>query len=205
MTARLLLDGFDTVYLLALTAWMGSVLFLSFGVAPIVFKVLDAEHGARFVRGLFPRYYAWGATCGAIALAASVLGPLSVPELRGPRVAVQAAMILAGTLIMLYCGNSLTPAINAAQDAGPAGQERFQRLHQLSVRLNSIVLILGVVLVAAFATRPAPTTSGIIELSPIERFQIEQEKAQKAREEAQKGSQAPSAPPEARVASPPPP
>ena len=34
----------------ALTAWVGSVLFLSFGVAPIIFKVLGAESGARFVR-----------------------------------------------------------------------------------------------------------------------------------------------------------
>ena len=56
----------------------------------------------------------------------------------GPAVGVQAMLILAGILIFLYCGNSLTPAINAARDEGPAGAERFDRLHKRSVRLNAV-------------------------------------------------------------------
>ncbi len=56
MSARLLLAVFDSVYLVALTAWVGSILFFSFGVAPIVFPVLGAESGGKFVRALFPRY-----------------------------------------------------------------------------------------------------------------------------------------------------
>ena len=120
VTARSLLAFFDAAYLLALTAWVGSILFFSFGVAPIIFRVLGAESGARFVRALFPRYYAWGATSGAIALPAFLGVPLSFPEYRGPMIAVQALLILAGILIMLYAGNTLTPAINAARDAGPA-------------------------------------------------------------------------------------
>ena len=62
---------------------------------------------------------------------------------------------------MLYAGNSLTPAINAARDAGPAEHPRFDRLHRRSVRLNGLVLVLGMGLLVAFATRPAPRTSGI--------------------------------------------
>lgn len=95
-------------------------------------------------------------------------------------------MILAGILCVLYCGNSLTPAINAARDAGPSGQERFRRLHRLSVRLNSVVLILGVALLVAFATRPAPQTPGIIEPSPAERARLAEEQARKARAEYEK-------------------
>jgi hypothetical protein len=163
----------DTVYLLSLTAWVGSILFFSFVIAPIVFKVLGAEAGGRFVRALFPRYYAWGATAGALALPAAVGVPLSFPELRGPLVMVQAAVILAATLIMLYAGNSLTPAINAARDAGPAGNERFERLHRRSVRLNALVLVMGVGLLVGFAVRPAPRTPGIIEPSPVERARRE--------------------------------
>jgi hypothetical protein len=169
VTARFLLALFDTVYLLALTSWVGSILFFSFGVAPIVFKVLGAEAGGRFVRALFPRYYAWGATSGAIALPAAMGVPLSFPELRHPRVLIQAGVILAATLIMLYAGNSLTPAINAARDAGPPGDARFQRLHRLSVRLNALVLLMGVGLLIAFANRPVPATAGIIEPTPVER------------------------------------
>ena len=156
VTARSLLGFFDAAYLLALSAWVGSILFFSFGVAPIIFRVLGAESGARFVRALFPRYYAWGATSGAIALPAFLGVPLSYPEFRGPMVAVQALLILAGILIMLYAGNSLTPAINSARDAGPAEHGRFERLHRRSVGLNGLVLMIGLVLVIAQAARPSP-------------------------------------------------
>ncbi len=166
MTTRALLGLFDSAYVLALTAWIGSILFFSFGVAPIIFKVLDAPSAAKFVRALFPRYYAWGATAGAIALPAFVAGPLCFPEFRNPLVGVQALLILSCILIMLYAGNSLTPAINAARDAGPAESSRFERLHQRSVWLNAVVLAIGCILLIRFAMRPAPRTSGIIERTP---------------------------------------
>jgi uncharacterized membrane protein len=184
VTARSLLALFDSAYVLALASWVGSILFVSFALAPIVFQVLGAEAGGRFVRALFPRYYAWGATSGAIALPAYLGVPLSYPEYRGPLVAVQAGAIVAGILIMLYAGNSLTPAINAARDAGPPQQERFDRLHRRSVRLNAVALALGVGLLIAFANRPAPRTSGIVEPSPAERARAayERERERAARE-----------------------
>jgi len=169
VSARLLLGIFDSVYVIALTAWVGSILFFSFGVAPIIFTVLGSENGGKFVRALFPTYYAWGAIAGAIALPAFVAVPLCYPEYRGGTIAIQSMVILAGTLIMLYEGNSLTPAINAARDAGAEGQERFKKLHRRSVRLNALVLVIGVGLLIGFANRPAPRTSGIKELSPTDR------------------------------------
>ena len=168
MSARSLLALFDSVYVLALTAWVGSILFFSFVVAPVIFTVLGAESGAKFVRALFPRYYLWGAICGAVALPAFVAGPLCYPEFRGPRVGLQALAILCGTLIMLYAGNSLVPAINRARDAGPVGHQQFLRLHRLSVRLNAVALVIGLGLLIGFATRPAPSTEGIVELTPSE-------------------------------------
>lgn len=163
MNALNLLHFFDAVFLIALAAWVGSILFLSFGVAPLIFKVLEPEPAGRFVRALFPRYYLWGAICGAIALPAVVCGPLAVPELRGPMVGLRALLIIAGILIMFYCGNVLTPAINTARDAGAPEQERFDRLHARSVNLNSVVLVMGLFLLAAHAYRQVPQTSGIQE------------------------------------------
>ncbi len=169
MSARFLLGIFDSVYVIALTAWVGSILFFSFGVAPIIFTVLGSENGGKFLRALFPTYYAWGAIAGAIALPAFVAVPLCYPEYRGGTVAIQSMVILTGTLIMLYGGNSLMPALNAARDAGALGRERFQKLHRRSVRLNALVLLFGVGLLIGFANRPAPRTSGIKELSPTDR------------------------------------
>lgn len=169
MNAPVLLVLFDAAYLIALAAWIGAILFFSFGVAPIIFKVLAPESAAKFVRALFPRYYAWGATCGAIALPAYLGAPLSFQEFRGPMVAVQSLLIMAGTLVMFYCGQSLTPAINAARDAGPAEKARFDRLHRRSVRLNGAVLLIGLGLFLAYAYRGAPKTAGIVEPGPVER------------------------------------
>jgi Domain of unknown function (DUF4149) len=169
MTTRHLLALFDSIYLLAMAAMVGSIVFFSFAVAPIIFRVLGTEAGGRFVRALFPRYYLWGAICGAIALPAFVAGPLCFPEYRGIAVGIQSGLLLCCTLTMLYGGNSLVPEINRARDEGEASHERFERLHRRSVRLNALVLIIGVALVVGYAWRPAPRTAGIIELSPIER------------------------------------
>lgn len=168
MTSSTLLALFDSVYLLALAAWVGSVAFFSFGVAPVIFRVLGAEAGSKFVRALFPRYYLWGATAGAIALPAVVCGPMAYPALRGPAVGIQALFILAGTLIMLYCGNALTPAINRARDGGPESASRFDALHKRSVRLNALALLIGVGLIVAFTFRRTPPSGGIVETPPGE-------------------------------------
>ena len=165
MSARFLLAIFDSVYAVALTAWVGSILFFSLGAAPIIFGVLGEQAGAKFARALFPRFYLWGAIAGAIALPAFVAGPLCYHEFRGPMVGVQAMVILAGILCMLYGANSLTPAINQARDTGPAGQERFKLLHRRAAWLNGFVLAIGLGLLVAFATRRAPATSGLNELT----------------------------------------
>lgn len=169
MNPRLLLAIFDSIYVFALAAWVGGILFFSFGVAPIIFRVLGAEAAAKFVRALFPRYYAWGVGATAIALPALVCAPLAYPELRGSMVAAQAMLLIGGLLIMLYCGNSLTPAINHARDAGPEQAARFDTLHKRSVRLNGVALMIGLILLTLFAIRRPVATGGLREMTPIER------------------------------------
>ena len=175
MSPRFLIGVFDSVYLAALCAWVGSVLFFSFAVAPMACTLLGKETGGKFIRALLPRYYAWGAYAGAIALPAFVARPLCYPEFRGPSIGVQSLLILAGTLIMLYAGNSLTPAMITAQNAGPPERDRLEHLHRLSVGLNVLVSLLGAGLLIAFANRPAPRSSGLRELSPSEQERFDAE------------------------------
>jgi hypothetical protein len=141
----------------------------------MVQTVLGKETGDKFVRTMSRRYHAWVAFAGAIALPAFVARPLCYPEFRGPAVGVQALLILAGTLIMLYAGNSLAPTMSAAQDAGPSGGDRLERLLRRSAGLNMLVLLIGAGLLIAFATRPAPRSSGLQELSPSEQGRFDAE------------------------------
>ncbi|QDV38074.1 DUF4149 domain-containing protein [Tautonia plasticadhaerens] len=169
MDARILLMALDALFLLGMTAWLGAILFVSFGVAPIIFTILDPSQAARFVRALFPRYYAWGATSATIALASFTGGVLVLPEYRGTWALAQIMVLLGGILINLHCGNVLTPRINAARDAGPEQADRFARLHRRSVRLNGLMMLAGVALVVAHASRPEPTGPGVTEPTPSER------------------------------------
>src|SRR5262245_30888132 len=100
MTARHLLALFDSVYLLTLAVMVGGIVFFTVVAAPIIFRVLGVEAGARFVRALFPRYYLWNAILASIALPAFVAGPLCFPEYRGFSVGVQSAILLAIILNM---------------------------------------------------------------------------------------------------------
>ena len=168
LDARFLLFLFDAVQLVALAYWVGSVLFVSFALAPILFKVLEGPSAGRLVRALFPLYDMGNAYAAAIALAAVVCGRLTHPEYRGPTTGGLALLAVGGVLIVLYSSQSLTPAINAARDAGPEQKGRFDRLHRRSVLLNAASLMLGLTLLIAHAARPAPKTAGLMDLSPEE-------------------------------------
>lgn len=119
---------------LAATLLLGGMAFFAAVVAPAVFRVLDAHGAGRFLRALFPRYYAWG-------LALSLLG--LAPALY----AGSAAAILLGAvaLLFLFARQWLMPRINASRDAGLAGDiaamTRFRSLHRLSVAVNAAQML----------------------------------------------------------------
>jgi len=126
--------------LLAMVLWMGAIVFFSFFVAPVLARALEPAAFSRVVRTIFPRYYALGAVCGLALLGIAVArGALWVWN--GPARAA-AVLFAVLTLVQILARQWLTPAINAARDAGASGQARFDRLHALSVRLNGLVLVL---------------------------------------------------------------
>jgi|GEM_PF-6968427 len=166
VTARFLLALFDSVYVMAMSAWVGSLLFMTWGVIPILLPALGNEAGGRLIRVLYPRLYTWSATSGAIALPAYFGVPLSFPEYRGPLIAFEALAILGGILLMFYAGNTLTPAIIHALGSGPSQESHCDRLQRRLFATNLMTTAIGLALLIAFANRPAPKTKGIIEGGP---------------------------------------
>ena len=77
-------------------------------------------------------------------------------------------LIIFGILLMLYGANSLTPAICAAMDQAESGHARSGNCDAVRPASTSWCSWSGFRLLIAFVMRPAPKTSGIIEMTPQE-------------------------------------
>jgi uncharacterized membrane protein len=150
------------LYLLSLVAWVGGVIFFSFVGAPSTFQAVPVDVAGKVVAKIFPRYYLLGFVAGLVALV-SFLGLARVSgkwdALRVANVVLLTAMLGAG----LYAGtvvrrqaNEVRQQIGSFEDLSQARPElraEFDRLHRLSVVLNGVVLVLGVVVLFLTATQ----------------------------------------------------
>lgn len=114
------------VSLLLVAASAGIMVFFGAVVAPVLFTVLPPDWSAAVVRRFFPRYFVF---LGVITAVAAALAPGLV------------AQATLGACALLFGFNRfwLIARINAARDAGQ--QQRFDRLHRLSVGLNLVQLL----------------------------------------------------------------
>ena len=154
-----------TAHLLALGTWVGSVVFFSFFTAPTLFGALPRDMAGRAVSAIFPRYYALGAACGAVALLTGLLLGARQPAF-GRLLACELILLGSMTGIVLYAGRVVLPQAAQARLALPGlegtpghdeARARFDSLHRRSVLLNGAVLVLGVASTALFALqKPAP-------------------------------------------------
>lgn len=146
----------DYVHALAVAILIGKVVLLSFVVAPILAKNLEPESFGKVVRQLFPAYYALG-------MGTAVMGVISASMLAALRGMSVVLLVASGIwLIVLaaesYCRSPLTPRSNAMRDRlkdqeshgliDADLQAAWNRLHQRSLYLNSLVLLAGLCLIA---------------------------------------------------------
>lgn len=139
-----------TLLLAAIGVALGSIVFLSFVLAPVVFQTLDAAAASRLLRALFPRYYRLGLLCCATGLGSAVL----LASTHASIVTSGCAVLLAAMTVSTAYSLRLVPRINAARDSGL--RARFEALHLRSVVLNAANLVLAVgALVLATMASPA--------------------------------------------------
>src|SRR5437870_1330455 len=65
---------------IAIAGWLGIMAFVSFGVAPRIFRALDRAVAGEAVAAILPRYYDWGLVLCGVALAGCVFQVLSGRE-----------------------------------------------------------------------------------------------------------------------------
>lgn len=149
-----MLSVIEYLHMLAAAVLVGKVVLLSFIVAPILAKNLEREPFGKVVRQLFPAYYALG-------MGTAILGLISVTGLWLILGMSTTLLVAGGTWLIIlaaeaYCRSPLTPQSNAMRDrlkeqesrgaVDPALQSAWNRLHQRSVYLNSLVLFAGLYL-----------------------------------------------------------
>ena len=142
------------IFLLSWGLWIGSIVFFSFLVAPTAFGALEVENAGKFMRTVFPRYYLLGLLCGLVLLASggALIGTHCWPSKGG---AIVLSMVLGMMVIVLWARQRLLPRMDSLREEAYRAREkddddgreevlaRWQRLHRLSVRLNLLVLLLG--------------------------------------------------------------
>ena len=140
--------------IVSLVLWIGGIVFFSFVVAPAAFSQLPSGQAARIVRISLIGLHYIGIVCGIVFLFATSLVPL------------ERATVLRSTLgLMLLCTAisqfGVTPQIERIREsvggsiqalpAKDAGRAAFDRLHQLSVALEGVVLLAGLGAIAILA------------------------------------------------------
>jgi len=150
----------SSVFMTAMAVWLGGVVFFSFFTAPVIFERLPRHQAADLISVIFPRYYNLGYACGILMIASGIYPVTLQPEIGLPVVTFTLAIL--ATFISFYAGRVIMPRVRklrqtAASSAGTpdhaSNRSAYNRAHQLSVTLNSIVLVLLVTQVLLYGYR----------------------------------------------------
>ena len=109
---------------------LGTMLFFSFVIAPVIFKVLDANNAGKFVRKIFPYYY----LINFIVLSIAVLLLFYISSIN-----LDFYITLVITILFAVSLFVLMPLINKLKDNKE--DRKFKYSHTLSVVINFIQII----------------------------------------------------------------
>ncbi|MFN2425097.1 MAG: DUF4149 domain-containing protein [Candidatus Binatia bacterium] len=133
-----------SVFVASLALWVGAAVFLSAAVLPILFMNLEPSEAGKIAALVFPIYFQAGLVVGVVATACSLM----LARAGGRRWQVVFAVVACMTLAQGWSALVIHPEMAGIR--GVADQvARFQQLHVLSVRLNSVVLAGGMLLLGA--------------------------------------------------------
>ncbi|MDA7715565.1 DUF4149 domain-containing protein [Pelagibacteraceae bacterium] len=113
-----------------ITISLGAMLFFSFVIAPVIFKVLDANNASKFVRKIFPHYY----LINLVVLSIAVLLLFYISSIN-----LDFYITLIITILFAFSLFILMPLINKLKDNKE--ERKFKFSHTLSVIINFIQII----------------------------------------------------------------
>ena len=109
---------------------LGMMIFFSFVLAPMIFKILDAENAGKFVRKIFPYYYIVNLVFLLIAIILFfVISSMSI----------KFYITLALAISFIFAQFVLMPLINKLKDNNE--EKKFKYAHGASVAINFIQML----------------------------------------------------------------
>ena len=125
--------------LVIISVWSGVIIFFSAVVAPTVFKSLEEKEAGVFLRAFFPKYYNFGILLGIAGLIyIFFMGDMDLLLLG----------LIAFMTILTISGKLMIPVINNARDT--ANEKSFKIYHLISVLMNVVTLIAGLILLGIY-------------------------------------------------------
>ena len=109
---------------------LGMMIFFSFVLAPMIFKILDAENAGKFVRKIFPYYY----FVNLIFLSIAVILFIIISSL-----GLSFYITLSLAISFIFAQFILMPIINKFKDNNE--EKKFKYAHGTSVFINFIQMI----------------------------------------------------------------
>ena len=125
--------GQFALYLTAII--LGAMIFFSFVVAPITFKLLDEENSRKFIRGIFPFYYLLNLTFSFVA---------SILFFLNQNLSIDFLLMVSISVLFAISNFILMPMINKFRDNNE--DKKFKISHFISVIINFIQLIFLVII-----------------------------------------------------------
>ena len=125
--------GQSALYLTAVI--LGAMIFFSFVVAPITFKLLDEDNSRKFIRGIFPFYYLLNLT---LSFVASILFFLN------QHLSIDFLLMVSVSVLFAISNFILMPIINKFRDNNQ--DKKFKISHFISVIINFIQLLFLVII-----------------------------------------------------------
>ena len=144
---------FNFIYLLSLVVWIGSIVFFSFFVAPVVFKSLEREKAGELVGIIFPRYYKVGYACGTLILLSFLAAGTEGINLKWCAWGTMClTSVLAGVVVNPKAKLLKEKIKSASEEEKSKLEPKFKSLHSFSVKLNAVTLFSGLWLLGLTAS-----------------------------------------------------
>ncbi len=109
---------------------LGTMIFFSFIVAPVIFKVLDAVNAGKFVRKIFPFYY---------MINLIILSLVVIIFIYNSQINTDFYLVLFLALLFAFLLFILMPMINKFKDNNE--DKKFDFSHKFSVILNFVQMV----------------------------------------------------------------